>query len=487
MRIGGLATGMDIDGLVDKLMSAERIPLDKMSQDKITMEWKRDSFRGMNLKLTELDKLILDMKLSKTYHSKNVSSSQGNAISGTGSSSASNAAYSIAVTKLASSAINVSEEVLDIDPNKTLKELGMDIGSEINFSTYDKAKGKMLKHTIQVTDGDTLNQVLGKFNKTDKNVRAFYDPQSKKVFLETTRTGNYNKGDAEIVFDKNSLFAQSMNLTGKEIGGEDAEFTYNGIEMTASDNSYVLNGVTFQFKSVTNGSATLTVTNDVEASFDAIMKFVEKYNEVSETLNESQHEERFRDFNPLTDTEKKGMSDKEIELWEARAKSGILKGESAISNALFSMRQSWYAKVETGDEFTSLTQIGIKTSANYLDGGKLIVDEDTLRNALQQNADAVQKLFSSSKKDGSRGLVNRLDDAVKSTMSQIRNRAGNGTDTLENYTIGKRMKDLNNRISSFEDRLTQVEARYWNQFTAMEKAISRLNNQAEQLFSQFGG
>ncbi|MBM7600543.1 flagellar hook-associated protein 2 [Virgibacillus halotolerans] len=487
MRIGGLATGMDIDALVEKLMSAERIPLDKMSQDKTTLEWQRDSFRDMNLKLSELDKMMLDMKMSKTYNSKTISSSQEGAVTATGSSSSSNGTYEIAVTQLASSAINVSQEELDIDPNKTLKELGIDIGSEIKFSTYDIEEEKMVEHTVQVTDSDTLNSVLSKFNKEDKNVRAFYDPQSKKVFLETTRTGNYNKDGAEIVFENNSPFVKNLKLTGKEVGGTDAEFHYNGIEMTSKDNSYKLNDITFQFKAVTDGDATLTVTNDVEASFESIMKFVDKYNEVIETLNESQREEKFRDFKPLTDAEKKGMSDKEIELWEERAKSGILKGESAISNGLFSMRQSWYAQVETGGEFTSLTQIGIKTSANYMDGGKLIVDEDALRNALQQNPDDVQKLFSSSKKDESRGLVNRLEDSIKSTMDQIRNRAGNGTDTLENYTLGKRMKDLNNRISSFEDRLTQVETRYWNQFTAMEKAISRMNQQSEQLFSQFGG
>ena len=34
MRIGGLASGMDIDTLVGDLMKAERIPLDKIKQKK---------------------------------------------------------------------------------------------------------------------------------------------------------------------------------------------------------------------------------------------------------------------------------------------------------------------------------------------------------------------------------------------------------------------------------------------------------------------
>lgn len=36
-RIGGLASGMDIDSLVDKLMKAERAPLYKLQQQKLNL------------------------------------------------------------------------------------------------------------------------------------------------------------------------------------------------------------------------------------------------------------------------------------------------------------------------------------------------------------------------------------------------------------------------------------------------------------------
>ena len=34
MRIGGLASGMDIDSMVEKLMQAEKAPLNKLYQNK---------------------------------------------------------------------------------------------------------------------------------------------------------------------------------------------------------------------------------------------------------------------------------------------------------------------------------------------------------------------------------------------------------------------------------------------------------------------
>ncbi|WP_347834779.1 hypothetical protein [Gracilibacillus sp. JCM 18860] len=42
-------------------------------------------------------------------------------------------------------------------------------------------------------------------------------------------------------------------------------------------------------------------------------------------------------------------------------------------------------------------------------------------------------------------------------------------------------------MSNFENRLAQVEERYWSQFTAMEQAIARYNQQSSYLMQQFGG
>lgn len=496
MRIGGLATGMNVDEIVEKLMSAERMPLDRMEQDRTTLEWKRDGFRDINKTLLELDNMMLDMKLSKTYQSKTVTSSMEGAVTATATSGAADGVYKIKVDKLATAAMNVSTKKVD----KIDKKLDAEI---IKFKTYDK-DGDPKEHDITIEDNDTIKDVLKKITDQDNNVRAFYDEQSGKVIMETTRTGKYSPKDMvkdesgniikrpyEIDFGESSFFTKVLNMNqANESGGTDAEFTYNDnkdFKFTSKNNSYTLNNVTFNFNATTNGeSVTLNVRNDTEATFDKIIAFVDKYNEVVDAMNDSQREEKYRDFKPLTEAQKKEMTDKEIELWEEKAKSGLLRGETVISNGLFSMRNSWYSKVETGGDLTSLTQIGIKTSPAYMDGGKLIVDEDKLRTVLNEDPEGVQKLFSNSEEDDSRGLINRLEDSLTTTMNSIKARAGNSTSTLENYTLGKRMKNLNNRISAYEDRLIQVENRYWSQFTAMEKAIQRMNQQSSYMMSQFG-
>jgi len=59
-RIGGLASGMDIDSIVQKLMSAERAPLYKLQQKKTTYEWQRDAYRSVNTKIDTFSKYLFD-------------------------------------------------------------------------------------------------------------------------------------------------------------------------------------------------------------------------------------------------------------------------------------------------------------------------------------------------------------------------------------------------------------------------------------------
>ena len=70
-------------------------------------------------------------------------------------------------------------------------------------------------------------------------------------------------------------------------------------------------------------------------------------------------------------------------------------------------------------------------------------------------------------------------------MEQLRSKSGRFTSTNAQFTLGKELNSINTRISSFEERLTQLENRYYKQFTAMEKAINQANSQSASLSSFF--
>src|SRR5690625_1993363 len=147
MRVGGIASGMDIDAMVKKLMEAERMPLTRLQQQQTTLEWKRDAFRDINSHLLELDNMMLDMKYSTTYKPKAASSSNSDAITATATSNATNGSYEIKVDQLATNAINVSQEVVGKDV-----DLSVFIGDHL-FSTYDKDGGEQ-EHTLTIDAGD---------------------------------------------------------------------------------------------------------------------------------------------------------------------------------------------------------------------------------------------------------------------------------------------------------------------------------------------
>ena len=180
------------------------------------------------------------------------------------------------------------------------------------------------------------------------------------------------------------------------------------------------------------------------------------------------------------------MSERQIELWEEKAKSGLLRRESIIPSALTSLRSTWSSTVDNEGAFRLMAQIGITTTEDYMDGGLLKIDEKILREKLEEDATSVQNLLFNSSEGSSRGLLNRLEDSLETTIGKIEQRAGKGHFTNQMYTMGRELETMEKRIKAFEDRLEQVEDRYWRQFSAMERAISMMNNQSAMLMD-FGG
>ncbi|WP_345242352.1 flagellar hook-associated protein 2 [Pontibacillus salipaludis] len=500
MRIGGLATGMDIDKIVGDLMKAERIPLNKMEQEKTWLTWQRDAYRDMNKNFDELERMASDMKFSSVYNTKSTSSSMSDAVTATADPVASNGNYSIEVTQLATSAINTSSGGItkagnEIDLNASLESqkdnfknsASMDLAN-LDFTLTTFSDEGPTSKTFTITKDMSLNDVLNSVNTSDLGVRAFYDKQADKVILERTKTGNFNAGGAEIEIGGSSSFLTDVLQFSEanEKGGTDAAFTYNNaLTVNSHNNSYKLNGVNFQFNDTTDGkNASIAVNNNVDHAVDKITKFVAKYNEIIESANEQVSERKNRDYKPLTDKEKEAMEEKEIELWEKQAKKGLLSNDSAIEGTLFSMRNQWYESVNTSGSFDTITDIGIKTSSNYRDGGKLLITESELRTALEDDPESVYKLFYG--EGDEKGIAKKLEESLNNGMKQIEAKAGKSTSISNNFRIGKELDSIKDEMRDFEDRLNQIEDRYWSQFTAMEKAIQKMNSQSAQLMSQFG-
>lgn len=516
LRIGGLASGMDIDQLVSDLMKAERIPLDKLTQKKQYLSWQRDDFREMNTLLQGLDQSIFDnVFLQKSFIEKKISSSNENAVSAGAISSQSNVSNQIEVVNLAQAAswksavdVNVTSGSFEQAPDQTIKARA---NMDLKFRVKDPGASAYRDVTFKVNAGDTIDSVMSKINSSGLGIsamRASIDTgggvYANRVIFTSNKTGS---GGEFLVTDVNTDtflkdlgFATTATATPNEYSlnidkaGVDATVKINGYQMEQKSNVFTINGIQYTIKSTNAGSpATVSTSTDVDKIYNNIKSFVDKYNESIDKINTKLKAERYRDYTPLTDEQKESMTEKQVELWEEKARSGLLRNDSTLSRALSSLRMDLYTRVGTdtdnvNNDFDQLSEIGITTSSNYQEGGKLMISEAKLREAIEKDPNAVYQLFANEGSTyESKGLARRLRDTVKQSMDGIVEKAGNSMKTNNQFSIGKLLNGVDSQISRFEGRLSQIEDRYWRQFTAMEKAIQRSNEQANYLMQQFSG
>lgn len=491
MRIGGLASGMDIDQIIGDLMKAERIPLDKLFQKKTTFEWQREAFRSINTKISNFDRYVFDnFSLSSNFNKTTVTSTNEAA---TATSSSNGSIMINSIDQLASAAYGVGDIADGTLSTTTMATLGKgDTAVTLSVLQND---GTMKDVSISFLATDKITDVVNKINGSNGGLTAFYDEASGQFSLSTKASGN-NAAGGEIIDKNNSGFMGAFGFGTPDLAtnGLNAKLTVNGAIIERSSNSFTVAGFNISLKAKSVTPITISATTDVESMVTKVKEFVEKYNEMIGGMNDLLKEKKYRNFPPLTDEQRKDMSEKEQELWDEKAKSGILKNDSILRSGLGDLRNSLYSRV-TGigvNVVDTLAEMGITTSSNYSDGGKLVIDEDKLRVAIIANPENVAKTFSQSDPDttdavDTRGIAQRMRDSMKNFIDKIEEKAGKASHTDQQYNIGKSLLTTNESIRNFENRLKDVEARYWRQFTAMEKAISQGNQQSAMLMGQMGG
>ena len=484
MRISGLNSGLDIEQIVSDLVRAQRIPLDRVYQQKVKTEWKRDAYREVNSKLLRFRNLVFDLTLEGTFLKKSAASSRPDLLTATASGAATEGTWEIVVKKLASAARQVSELPEDLPGG---------------FSFVIGTSPEKLA-TITIEDGDGLEQIAAKINKAQVGINAFaHDGQ---MSLTTTATGQ----DAAIYVDQafTELFGGELGalaqvpgedgeppmvgvwtVEGQAVRGSDAEVVINGVEATYGSNTFQFNGITVNLLNAEAGAAvTVEVKPDVDSVVEKVKEFVNLYNELVGELNRLLREEVYRDFPPLTQEQKDAMSDKEIELWEEKAKSGLLRSDSLLSSILSEMRMALGAAVERSGGAVSLRQMGITTGAWY-EYGRLYLDENKLRSALTEDPDAVRELFTQQGGEGkTAGIARRLTEVLDRGMQRITDTAGKATIPYDQSYLGNRIREYESRLEAMEERLRRFEEAQWRKFTAMEKALGQLYAQSDWLYQQ---
>lgn len=410
---------------------------------------------------------------------------------------------------------------LDFSGGKTygMKINGVDfeIGSD-----FIKIDGKETKYDNGVNVNDILTAVgdskaginIKYLSTTDRfSISAKEPGSSGKIEISAmTSSGSGTVGDLASI-----LFGDMDKATGSK-QGTDAEMVVsfdggNSFDtVVRSSNNFQMDGVNYTLNStfessheVTNADGTTTTqgsgdaikfsaTMNSEPVIKAVKEMTEEYNKLIEKINTAVNTKKDRSYQPLTEAQKKEMSESEIEAWEKKAKEGILFGDSMLRTLASELRFAFSMPI-SGNTFSS---IGISTSTSYSDNGKLVVDEKALKAALEGNPDKVASLFTSTStsyqgESTYAGAMTTLDSVFTkyakttgATKGALVEKAGYKGSALSitNSAIYKQIKTLNNQLDVWKDRLSSARDRYYRQFTNMEMYLNQWNAQAGQFLQQ---
>ena len=345
---------------------------------------------------------------------------------------------------------------------------------------------------------DTLSAIISKVNQSDAGVTMAYDSINDKLVLTSKTMG---AGATLTASDTSGKFISTLLST--EAAGQDAKLTLDGQSLTRSSNTVTVDGVTYTLKKETTSDVSVGVTQNTTATFDAIVKFVNGYNTLIDTIKGKLDEDYDRNYQPLTDAQKSSMSDSDITAWEKKAKVGLLERDDMLQSFLDELRGAFMASVP-GVSLT-LKSIGI-TSSSYSDYGKLTVDESKLKSAIQSDPEGIMNLFSQKSTSYSTSSVRSLSgteqsvrykeegygmrfyDIFQKYIGTSRDSAGNKGLLVEKAGLASdasstdnslydQMKDIKERITNEEKRLSLVQTRYYTEYTNMETYLNKLTTQ----------
>lgn len=358
-----------------------------------------------------------------------------------------------------------------------------------------------------VVTGDNITKLAQKINAANAGAAFSYDSLSDQFKVTSSKEGSAN------TLTLSTEFKDKLKLTGGTYDtAKDAILKMNGVDIVKSENTFTINGATITLGATHNladGPIKMNFKVDTNSVVEKIKSFVTVYNGLITSTYGKLNEKVYRDFVPLTEDQKKDMTVDQVKLWEDKSKSGVLRNHSDIENIAIKMRRALADAVEGAG--ISLAQLGIETSTNYKENGKLVIkDEAKLRSGIENSFSSVVRLFSNesdkeyldsaniTERYKENGLGNRMYDIIQDAVRTNRDSGNKKGSILEVAGIKNDLSDLTSslskKITEYDDKITtlvkylaQRESIYYSKFSAVETALAKMEAQSKYISSQFGG
>ncbi|KAA8678172.1 flagellar filament capping protein FliD [Clostridium sp. WLY-B-L2] len=549
LRITGLNTGLDIDAMVKKMLTADQTKIDQAKQQQQLIQWRQEAYQSIIKDVKDLQSTYFDITnstsyllSSNSYNNMTASSSDATTVSGKASATATAGNYKILIKQLASAANLTGSQISAQSGSATkLSDLGIsgNISLALDYNNGGTAGSKTV--TFTATDSSTIQDLEDAIkNQTGGAVTAKFNELTGQFSIQTSTTGS---SSTISVTDNNGVLSK-LGITDKTGTGNDALVAIKEpgsssyIVSRQSSNNFTVNGVTYSISDVNSTNSdiskdkvgqsvvvdavadspvSISVTQDTSKVHDLITNFIDKYNNLVGEIQDKLSEKKDYDYAPLTDAQKEEMSDTDITNWENKAKEGILRNDDNLQQLLDNLTSAFNTPVvdSSGKSVSTIyfgsigdNALGIDTSDDYSEGAKLsITDEQKFTDALNNHADEIMKLFTTTSdstdatdKFNQSGIFQRISDIIDKNVGVIGTTLNSGTLTKyanlqDDYSVtgGSGTGTLPDQIyqqqlliNTLTDRMNDDQTKYYNQFTQLEVAMEQLNAQQSTLSLYLG-
>lgn len=457
----GIGSGLDLNGLLDKLSKAEQQRLTPYTTQQTSYNAQLTAYGTLKGSLEKFDNLSKELAKPTFFNNTTASKHDQFAITTTDKAVAGN--YSVEVLKLAQpQTLTTQAPVTD-----QTEKLGTAGSSERSISITAGNPPKNVN--IPLSDDQTsLVEMRDAINNAKAGVNASImrvGDNDYQLALSSTTTGEKNTISVQVNNDDKLGAILNYDPTAKSnamkqtVAGQDAEVLVNGTKIKRSTNSIAdaLQGVTIDLKTTTKKDEpqNLVISTDKTGTADKIKEWVDNYNSLLDTFNS------LTKYTPVKTGEAQN------------AKNGALLGDNTLRGIQSSIKSALSAAQDNPD-LKGLGNLGISTNTKT---GKLEIDSTKLNKAIDEKPTQVANFFAGNGTDT--GMATEIHNEIQSYI-----KAGG---IIENSTksINTNLDRLNSQITTVTASIQSTIDRYKQQFVQLDTMMSKLSGTGDYLKQQF--
>ena len=297
--------------------------------------------------------------------------------------------------------------------------------------------------------------------------------------------------EQRITMAQAALSSSDYSAKATRIQGQDAEIELNNATFTSAANNFTINGMTITALAESSETVTMTTSNDYDGIYDTIKKFIKGYNELINEMDKLYNADSSKGYEPLTSDEKKEMSDSEIEEWEKKIKDSLLRRDNTLSDVSSAMEEVMGSGFTIGGKTYYLSSFGINTLGYFTSADNekhaYHIDGDKEDSSTSNNTDILKTMITNEPKtviDFFQQLNNSLYSKLTEKMS------ANSMRSIYKAYNDKQMKqeydDYTSDIAAQEEKLTALQDKWYEKFSAMETALAKLSSKTSAIAGLLG-